>query len=93
MNTTQLAAALADATGMNTAQASEFTKAWLDLIGAELTTGATVSLAGFGSFEVRDRAARTGRNPQTGASLVVPAHRAVVFRPAAALRRQVNRGK
>lgn len=92
MNTTQLAAALADATGMNTARASEITKALLELVGSELATGGSVSLAGFGSFEVRDRAARTGRNPQTGASLVVPAHRAVVFRPAAALRVQVNQG-
>lgn len=91
MNSTQLAAALDARTGIGAALASDITKAVLDLIAAELATGAKVSLSGFGSFEVRDRAARTGRNPQTGAPLVVPAHRSVVFRPAAALRGQVNK--
>lgn len=90
MNSTQLAAALATRAGLDAATAAALTKTMVELIGAELATGAKVSLAGLGSFEVRDRAARTGRNPQTGAPLVVPAHRSVVFRPAAALRSQVN---
>lgn len=90
MNSTQLATALAAKAGLDAATAAALTKTMFELIGAELATGAKVSLAGFGSFEVRDRAARTGRNPQTGAPLVVPAHRSVVFRPATALRIQVN---
>lgn len=90
MNTTQLAAALGAAAGVSNTEASEMTKTLIELIGAELAAGGTVSLTGLGSFEVRDRAARNGRNPQTGESLVVPAHRAVVFRPASALRQQVN---
>lgn len=90
MNSTQLAVALAAEIGIDGALASEVTKAVLDLIAEQLAGGAKVSLAGFGSFEARDRAARTGRNPQTGAPLVVPAHRSVIFRPAAALRARVN---
>lgn len=90
MNSTQLAAALAAKAGLDAATAATLTKTMFELIGAELATGEKVSLAGFGSFEVRDRAARIGRNPQTGAPLEVPAHRSVVFRPAAALRIQVN---
>ncbi|HML51957.1 MAG TPA: HU family DNA-binding protein [Propionicimonas sp.] len=90
MTPTQLAAALDARTGIGGALAAEITKAVFDLIAAELAAGVKVSLSGFGSFEVRDRAARTGRNPQTGTQLVIPAHRSVVFRPAAALRERVN---
>ena len=92
MNSTHLAAALDARTGIGAALASDITKVVFELIAAELAMGTKVSLSGFGSFEVRDRAARNGRNPQTGAPLVVPAHRSVAFRPAAALRGQVNKG-
>lgn len=91
MNSTQLAAALDARTGIGAAMASDITKVVFELIAVELATGGKVSLSGFGSFEGRDRAARAGRNPQTGAPLVVPAHRSVVFRPAGALRVQLNR--
>ncbi|HAM45854.1 MAG TPA: DNA-binding protein [Propionibacteriaceae bacterium] len=90
MNSTRLAAAVAAKTGLDPAVAADAARAVFDLIGTELAAGQKVNLAGFGSFEVRDRAARAGRNPQTGAPLVVPAHRAVIFRPSSALRVQVN---
>lgn len=59
-------------------------------IEAELADGGQVSIAGFGKFEVRDRAARTGRNPQTGEELEIPASKAPAFRPGKALRDSVK---
>lgn len=59
-------------------------------IGSELADGGQVSIAGFGKFEVRDRAARTGRNPQTGEELEIPASKAPAFRPGKALRDSVK---
>lgn len=55
-----------------------------------LAKGEQVNLAGFGIFEVRKRAARTGRNPQTGEEIKIPAKKAVAFKPAAALKRSVE---
>ena len=59
-------------------------------IESELADGGQVSIAGFGKFEVRDRAARTGRNPQTGEELKIPASKAPAFRPGKALRDSVK---
>lgn len=59
-------------------------------IESELADGGQVSIAGFGKFEVRDRAARTGRNPQTGEELEIPASKAPAFRPGKALRDSVK---
>ncbi len=90
MNSTQLSAKVAAQTGLSQSAAGEATKAVLEAIGAELIAGDRVSLAGFGTFEIRHRSARSGRNPQTGAELTVPARRAVAFRPATRLRDLVN---
>ena len=59
--------------GMTQAAADKVVSAVLDAIGAELANGNKVSFPGFGTFEVRERAARTGRNPQTGAEIKIPA--------------------
>ncbi|MGL5852390.1 MAG: HU family DNA-binding protein [Phycicoccus sp.] len=60
------------------------------VIGEQLGKGEEVRLAGFGTFEVRSRAARTGRNPQTGEEIQIAASSTVGFKPAAQLKRAVN---
>ncbi|MET3961897.1 nucleoid DNA-binding protein [Marmoricola sp. OAE513] len=61
----------------------------LDEIGAALGAGDSVAIAGFGTFEVRHRAARKGRNPQTGAEIDIAASNAPAFKAAAALKKRV----
>ena len=59
-------------------------------IASELSSGGEVSIAGFGKFETRTRNARTGRNPQTGAEISIPARRVAAFKAAKALKDQVG---
>lgn len=59
-------------------------------IARELANGEKVQLIGFGTFEVKDRAEREGTNPRTGATIVIPAHKAVIFRPGKTLKEAVN---
>lgn len=58
-----------------------------------LSSGQSVSLVGFGTFQVRDRAARTGRNPQTGDEIRIPAARVPAFKAGKALKEEVNKQK
>jgi DNA-binding protein HU-beta len=81
------AAAEADTTA---AAAGRVIDAALAAIEGALAKGDTVAIAGFGSFEVRRREARTGRNPQTGAEIQIAASNAPAFKAAAALKRSVN---
>ncbi len=62
-------------------KAEEALDALLAAMTAELAAGGTVSVRDFGTFSVRERAARTGRNPQTGAAIQIPAHKVVAFKP------------
>jgi DNA-binding protein HU-beta len=89
MNRKELVAAVADGAGLNLATADAAVEAALGAVVAELGAGRTVSLPGFGTFEVRERAAREGRNPQTGESMHIAATRVPVFKAAQALRRAV----
>ena len=70
--------------------AEEILTAALDVIGEQLAKGEEVRLAGFGTFETRERAARTGRNPQTGEEIAIAASTSVGFKAAAQLKRSVN---
>lgn len=90
MNRTDLRNAVAESTGLTNTQADSAIGAVLDAIGERLAAGESVSLAGFGSFEIRERAARSGRNPQTGEPLEIAASVAPAFKPAAALKRRVS---
>ena len=76
--------------GATKAEVESIVDAFLEQVAATLQTGEGIALPGFGSFEVRDRAARTGRNPQTGAELDIPAAKATAFKAATALKRRVN---
>lgn len=89
MNHKELVTAVAARTGLGVHAADDAVSAVLDLIATEVADGEQVSLAGFGIFDARDRAARTGRNPRTGEPLEIPAGRTPSFRPAAGFRRRL----
>ena len=90
MNKNELVAAVAEKAGITKAQASDALDATLDSITAALKAGDEVRLLGFGNFAVADRKATTARNPQTGATVNVPASKAPKFKPGKALKDAVN---
>ena len=79
MNKAQLTDAVAAATDTSKAEAGRAVEATLNAIAGSLAGGDSVSLVGFGTFNVRHRAARTGRNPQTGATIQIAASKSVGF--------------
>jgi len=90
VNKSELVEAVASAAGLERRQADAAVDAVLDTLVAEVRSGSKVSLFGFGTFQARQRAARKARNPQTGASVNVPASKAVKFTPAQAFKTAVN---
>ena len=72
--------AVADATGSSKADANRAVDAVIDCIKGSLAAGKSVGLIGFGTFEVRERAAREGRNPQTGATIKIGAKKVPAFK-------------
>ncbi len=90
MNKTELTDAVAEAAGLTKADAAKALDAVLNSISGTLASGEQVSLIGFGTFLVRDRAARTGRNPQTGAEIKIAAAKVPAFKPGKALKDAVN---
>ncbi len=90
MNKTELTDAVAETAGMTKADAAKAVDAVLGSISATLAKGEQISLIGFGTFLVRDRAARTGRNPQTGAEIQIAAAKVPAFKPGKALKDAVN---
>lgn len=93
MNRKELIEALANKTGSTKVDADRNIAAIIDIITATLKKGDNLSLVGFGSFEVRKRAARSGRNPQTGAALKIKAAKVPAFKAGATLKAAVNGGK
>ena len=85
MNKTELIAEIVKASGLSKKDSEAALNATIASITSALTKGDKVSLIGFGSFEVRTRAARTGKNPQTGAEIKIPATKAPVFKAGKAL--------
>ncbi len=90
MNRKELAAALAKNTDSSNAAADRAIGAVIEIISGALKKGDKVQLVGFGTFEVRKRAARLGRNPATGAELKIKASKAPVFKAGATLKATVN---
>ncbi|MDX1513553.1 MAG: HU family DNA-binding protein [Gammaproteobacteria bacterium] len=90
MNKAQLIDAVADATDISKASASRAVESVLDIITSSLKKGDSVTLVGFGTFTTRKRAARSGRNPRTGATIQIPASTLPVFKPGKALKDAVN---
>jgi len=93
MNRQELIEALSTKTGSSKAEADRNIAAIIEIITATLKKGDNVALVGFGSFEVRKRAARTGRNPQTGAALKIKAAKVPAFKAGATLKAAVNGSK
>ncbi|MCI9463533.1 MAG: HU family DNA-binding protein [Lachnospiraceae bacterium] len=90
MNKTELVAAMADQAGLSKKDAEKALKAFTDVIADELKKGGKVQLVGFGTFEVAERAAREGRNPQSGAVMQIPASKAPKFKAGKALKDSLN---
>jgi DNA-binding protein HU-beta len=90
MNKTELTDAVAEATDLTKADAARAVDSVLGTITSTLAKGEQVGIVGFGTFLVRDRAARTGRNPQTGAEIQIAAAKVPAFKPGKALKDAVN---
>jgi DNA-binding protein HU-beta len=93
MTKKELIDAIASKTGSGKADAERAIAALIEVISDTLKKGDSLSLPGFGSFEIRERAARTGRNPKTGEEIAIAASRVPAFKPGAALKAAVNGGK
>ena len=90
MNKTEMIAAIAEKADLTKKDAEKALKAFTDTVAEELAKGEKVQLIGFGTFEVRERAARVGRNPQTKAEIKIAASKQPVFKAGAALKKAVN---
>jgi DNA-binding protein HU-beta len=91
MNKTELRDAVAQAAGLSGAQADKAVSAVIDSITSALASGDRVTLPGFGTFETRERAARQGRNPQTGETMEIAASTTPAFKAGAQLKQAVNK--
>ncbi|HZG14929.1 MAG TPA: HU family DNA-binding protein [Candidatus Bathyarchaeia archaeon] len=90
MNKTELVAKVAETTELTKKDAAKAVDAVLDAIADALKTGDKVQLIGFGNFEVRERAARKGRNPQTGKEIEIAASKIPAFKPGKQLKDSIK---
>lgn len=81
MNKTELVKVVAAGSGLSMTDASKAVGAMIEAIAKSMKAGEPVVIPGFGSFTVRERAARNGRNPRTGKTIVIAARKVVHFRP------------
>ncbi len=90
MNKTELIAAMASKADLSKKDTEKALKAFTEVVTSEMKKGHKVQLVGFGTFEVTKRAAREGRNPQTGKTMKIKACKAPKFRAGKALKDAVN---
>ena len=90
MNKTELVDAIAKETGLSKKDSEKAVKAFTEAVSKELKKKGKVQLVGFGTFETAKRAARTGKNPQTGAAIKIPAATVPKFKASKALKDAVN---
>ena len=90
MNKTQLVDAIVEKSGLKKKEAEAAVNAMTDAIAAALKAGDKVQLVGFGTFEVKERAAREGRNPRTGETITIAASKHPTFTAGKALKDSVN---
>ena len=90
MNKTELVAAMAEQAQISKKDAEAALKAFTDVVASELKANGKVQLVGFGTFEVSERAAREGRNPQTGETMTIEASKAPKFKAGKALKDMIN---
>lgn len=91
MNKTELIVAMADKTGFTKKDAEKALNAFVEVVEEALVKGDKVQLIGFGSFEVRERAAKEGINPQTKQPMMIPASKNPVFKAGKALKDAVSK--
>jgi len=90
MNKKEMIERLAQKTGMTKADSQKALEGVLDVVFEELRSGNSISLTGFGTFTVAERKPRTGRNPQTGAEINIPAAKVPKFKPGKKLKEAVS---
>ena len=90
MNRTELVAAMAEKANLTKKDAEAALKAFTEVVAEDLKNGGKVQLVGFGTFEVSERAAREGRNPQTGATMTSAASKAPKVKAGKALKDAIN---
>lgn len=90
MNKSEIIDCMAEQTGLSKADAGRALEAFCDCVSGALRKGDSVQLVGFGTFNVRERSARTGRNPQTGATINIAASKNVGFKAGKALKDSLN---
>ena len=90
MNKTEFIAAVAEKAEISKKDSEKALKAFVDVVAEQLKAGDKVQLVGFGTFEVSERAAREGRNPQTGETMTIAACKAPKFKAGKALKDGIN---
>ena len=90
MNKVELVASMAEKAELTKVDAEKALKAFIDVVTDEMKNGGKVQLIGFGTFETTERAARTGRNPQTGETIEIKASTAPKFKAGKALKDAIN---
>ncbi|MCL2703775.1 MAG: HU family DNA-binding protein [Defluviitaleaceae bacterium] len=90
MNKAELISAIVEKTGLTKKETEKTLKAFEEVVSEELVKGGKVQLVGFGTFDVSDRVARTGRNPQTGEPMNIEASKAPRFKAGKVLKDAVN---
>lgn len=90
MNKTDLINKVAEVTELSKKDATKAVEAVFDAISEALQSGDKVQLVGFGNFEVRERSARKGRNPQTGEEIEIPSSKVPAFKPGKALKEGIQ---
>lgn len=90
MNRMELVAAIAEKSELSRKDAEKALKAFTDVVAEELKKGEKIQLVGFGTFEVSERAAREGRNPQTGETMSIAASKSPKFKAGKALKDALN---
>lgn len=90
MNKAELISSMAEKSGLSKKEAEKALNAFMESVEEALKNGDKIQLVGFGSFEVKDRAERKGRNPQTKEEIIIPATRVPVFKVGKALKDAVN---
>ena len=90
MNKAEFVAAIAEEAGLTKKDADAAVKAFTEVVTEELKKGEKIQLTGFGTFEVSERAARSGRNPRTGETMKIKASKAPKFKAGKALKDAVN---
>lgn len=90
MNKAELVAAVAEKAELSKKDSEKALKAFVDVVTEELVKGEKIQLVGFGTFEVSERPAREGRNPQTGEKMTIEASKAPKFKAGKALKDAIN---